>query len=124
VSGTSPKFLVEDERGVRWKVKLGEEGKSETAAARLLWAAGYIVDEDYYRAEIRVRELTRLARGQQFVSGNTISGARLERDTPDTGSTTWDWHDNPFVGTRSWSSICRSAPTRPPRSRPSCPRRG
>ena len=48
-SGTSPKFEVEDEHGVRWKVKLGEEAKSETAATRLLWAAGYVVDEDYYR---------------------------------------------------------------------------
>ncbi len=47
--GTSPKFEVEDEHGVRWKVKLGEEAKSETAATRLLWAAGYVVDEDYYR---------------------------------------------------------------------------
>ena len=34
--GTSPKFEVEDEHGVRWKVKLGEEAKSETAATRLL----------------------------------------------------------------------------------------
>jgi hypothetical protein len=38
--GTSPKFEVEDEHGTKWKVKLGEEAKSETAATRLLWAAG------------------------------------------------------------------------------------
>ena len=103
--GTSPKFVVEDEYGVRWKVKLGSEAKSETAAARLLWAAGYVVDEDYYRTEIHVRELTRLARGQQFVSGNTITGARLERDTPDPESTTWSWYDNPFVGTREFNGL-------------------
>src|SRR6476620_8453431 len=36
--GTAPKFVVVDEHGARWKVKLGEEGKSETAASRLLWA--------------------------------------------------------------------------------------
>ena len=34
--GTSPKFDVEDERGVIWKVKLGEEARSETAATRLI----------------------------------------------------------------------------------------
>src|SRR5215216_877650 len=32
-SGTSAKFDVEDERGVRWKVKVGEEARGETAAA-------------------------------------------------------------------------------------------
>ena len=46
LSGTSPNFEVEDERGVRWKVKLGVEARSEVAAARLLWAAGYSVDEE------------------------------------------------------------------------------
>src|SRR5438034_6619342 len=29
-NGTSPKFDVKDERGTKWKVKLGEETKSET----------------------------------------------------------------------------------------------
>ena len=43
-----------DEQGVLWKVKLGQEPQSETAATRLLWAAGYFVDEDYYMAEFRV----------------------------------------------------------------------
>src|SRR5204863_4595053 len=53
-AGTSPKFDVKDEHGTTWKVKLGEESKTETAAARLLWAAGYVVDEDYYLATMRV----------------------------------------------------------------------
>lgn len=76
-SPTSPKFVVEDEHGTTWKVKLGEEAKSETAATRLLWAAGYDVDEDYYRPHIRVQGLPRLARGQEFVShGDTVTGAR------------------------------------------------
>src|SRR5215212_4965370 len=37
--GSSPKFVVEDANGVRWKVKLGDEARSETAATRLLWAS-------------------------------------------------------------------------------------
>ena len=53
-SGTSPKFDVEDENGAKWKVKLGHEVKSETAATRLVWAAGYFTDEDYYRPQIHV----------------------------------------------------------------------
>ena len=51
---TSPKFDVTDRQGVEWKVKLGEEPRSETAAARFLWAAGYFVDEDYYLPAFRV----------------------------------------------------------------------
>src|SRR5260370_38547666 len=47
MKGTSPKFDVKDDQGVEWKVKLGQEPQSETAASRPMWAAGYFVDEDY-----------------------------------------------------------------------------
>jgi hypothetical protein len=104
--GTSPKFEVLDEHGIKWKVKLGEEAKSETAATRLLWAAGYLVDEVYYRPSIRVLGLPRLARGREFVSeGDTVSGARLEREREPGTSTTWSWYDNPFVGTREFNGL-------------------
>jgi hypothetical protein len=107
-TGTSPKFEVEDEHGVRWKVKLGEEAKSETAATRLLWAAGYVVDEDYYRPGIRVVGLPRLARGQEFVTDEgVVTGARLERQGGGGGeeAITWSWYDNPFVGTREFNGL-------------------
>ena len=84
----------------------GEEAKSETAATRLLWAAGYVVDEDYYRPQIHVQGLTRLARGQEFVSnGDTVTGARLERETEGEESSTWSWYDNPFIGTREFNGL-------------------
>ena len=105
-AGTSPKFDVVDERGIKWKVKLGEEARTESAASRLLWATGYTVDEDYYRPQIRVRGLPRLARGQEFVThGDTVTGVRLERDVPASDSVTWDWYDNPFVGTREFNGL-------------------
>jgi len=106
-SGTSPKFEVEDEHGVRWKVKLGEEARSETAATRLLWAAGYVVDEDYYRPGIRVVGLPRLARGQEFVTDEgLVTGARLERQSGGSEeAAVWSWHDNPFVGTREFNGL-------------------
>jgi hypothetical protein len=66
--GTSPKFDVEDAQGVQWKVKLGQEPRSETAATRLLWAAGYFVDEDYYLVNLRVTNIPTLRRGRKFVS--------------------------------------------------------
>jgi hypothetical protein len=106
VNGTSPKFEVEDENGVTWKAKLGEEVHGETAAARLLWAAGYLVDEDYYRPQIRVRGMKTLTRGQQFVSADGVAtGVRLERDVPSADSSAWSWYDNPLLGTREFNGL-------------------
>ena len=45
---TQPKFDVMDAQGGSGGVKLGEEPQAETAATRLVWAAGYFVDEDYF----------------------------------------------------------------------------
>ena len=52
MDGTNPKFSAEDERGVRWKVKLGVEAQPETVATRLVWAVGYFADEDYYLPQV------------------------------------------------------------------------
>ena len=54
MQATSPKFDVKDDQGVQWRVKLGQEPQSETAATRFLWAAGYFVDEDFYLPELKV----------------------------------------------------------------------
>src|SRR5262245_45281007 len=47
LGGSSPKFVIRDQDGAEWKVKLGSEARAETAATRLIWAAGYYTDEDY-----------------------------------------------------------------------------
>src|SRR5436190_17508213 len=104
-AGTSPKFEVEDENGVKWKVKLGAEVKSETAATRFVWAAGYFVDDAYYRHEIRVQGLPKLSRGQEFVSGDTVTDVRLESAGKNGDSQDWSWFENPFVGTRELNGL-------------------
>ena len=105
-SGTAPKFEVEDENGVKWKVKLGPEVKPETAASRLVWAAGYYVDEDYYRSEIHVDGLKRLSRGQKYVrNGNTVMDVRLERHRSGPDPENWSWYRNSFVGTREFNGL-------------------
>lgn len=105
--GTAPKFEVVDEQGVRWKVKLGEEAKSETAATRLIWAAGYFTDDDYYLAELRVESMPKLSRGHELVSGDgVIRGARLERGVKGQKKTgTWSWFKNPFTGTKELNGL-------------------
>ena len=78
--GHSPRIDVKDAQGVVWKVKMGEESHSEVAASRLLRAAGYFVDEDYYLPTIKVNRLPKLHRGGEFVSsGGTIRSVRLIR---------------------------------------------
>lgn len=107
LAGTSPKFDVVDGQGVTWKVKLGEESQTEVAATRLVWAAGYFTDEDYYLAELTVTGLPALKRGQQFVSpAGVVHSARMERKPVSAKKLgTWDWFDNPFVGTRELNGL-------------------
>lgn len=105
-SGTAPKFDVEDENGTKWKVKLGPEVKSETAATRLMWAAGYFADEDYYRPQIRVEGMKRLSRGQQYVSdGGLVREVRLKRHGGGKEMKNWSWSQNPFAGTREFNGL-------------------
>lgn len=108
MNGTSPKFEMKDGSGVRWKVKLGEEPQAETAATRLLWAAGYFVDEDYYLPELKVEGLTSLRRGGKSAvsSGGIVRNVRLKRKDKDNKKTgNWDWNKNPFVGTREFNGL-------------------
>jgi hypothetical protein len=105
-AGSQPKFDVEDENGIKWKVKLGPEVKAETAATRLLWAAGYYVDDDFYRSQIQVEGMPRLARGRQFVHDNdTVVGVRLKRDRKSDADKYWSWYANPFDGTREFNGL-------------------
>ena len=105
--GTSPKFEVIDDQGVQWKAKLGEEARSETAATRLVWAAGYFTDEDYYLPKLRVAKLPKLDRGNQFVSkSGVVRGVRLERKlTGQKKTENWSWFKNPYVGTKELEGL-------------------
>lgn len=107
LDGTSPKFDVEDAHGVKWRVKLGEEPQSETAATRLIWAAGYFVDDDYYLPEVKVEGLPKLKRGDEFVGlDGTVHRARLERRPKDEKKLeNWDWFHNPYDGTRELNGL-------------------
>ena len=105
-SGESPKFEVRDSRGDIWKIKLGPEAQAETVATRLVWAVGYFAEEAYYFDEVRIENLPRLSRGQDYVRGNIVRGARFEtkRANMKRGST-WGWQKNPFESTRELSGL-------------------
>ncbi len=104
--GTLPKFDVVDARGVKWRVKLGPEAQSETAATRLVWAAGYNAEEAYYFDRARIDGMQKLSRGQKYVEGDSVRGARFKphRKNVERGKQ-WDWNKNPFKGTRELNGL-------------------
>lgn len=104
--GGMPKFDVEDARGVKWRVKLGPEAQSETAASRLLWAVGYNAEESYYLDRARINGMRKLSRGQKYVDGESVRGARFEprRENVKRGKE-WGWSKNPFKNTRELNGL-------------------
>lgn len=105
-TGASPKFRVKDANGVNWTVKYGIEAQSETVATRLVWAMGYFAEEAYYFERAEIKNLPRLSRGQEFVSGSVVRGVRFEpRRKGATRGAIWDWLKNPFVGTRELDGL-------------------
>jgi hypothetical protein len=108
LDGTNPKFVVKDRDGEKWKVKLGQEARPETAASRLTWAAGYFADEDYLVPVLHVRDLpSRLKRGQQLINPDgSMNDARLKREPEDEKKAgEWRWRNAPFVGTREFNGL-------------------
>jgi hypothetical protein len=105
--GESPKFEVEDSRGVVWTVKLGEEAQAETVATRLVWAVGYFAEEAYYFDEVQIDNLPKLKRGRDFVlSEGIVTGARFEPERHNlTEGPAWDWNENAFRGTRQLNGL-------------------
>lgn len=108
LEGSNPKFDVVDHQGVHWKVKLGAEARPETVATRLVWAAGYAADEDYFADEIHVDNMpARLHRGQHLIEPNgVVRHVRLKRNSNDRRAVgIWAWRQNPFTGTRELNGL-------------------
>ena len=107
MSGTSPKFDVRDSEGRKWRAKVGAEAQPETVATRLLWAVGYVANENYLFPELKVESLpTQLRRGKEFVSGDTVKRVRLQRN-PDgmKKDGDWSWKDKALAGSREFNGL-------------------
>jgi hypothetical protein len=108
MNGTAPKMVITDADGTKWKVKLGLETHSETAANRLIWAAGYFADEDYFLPDLQVENIpSTLHRGDKFIEPNGIvHNARLKRYLKgEEKAGNWQWKENPFTGTREFNGL-------------------
>src|SRR5260370_27466544 len=109
LAGSNPKFVVKDDAGVKWKVKLGSEAKPETVASRLVWAIGYFANEDYFLPELKVNNMpAHLQRkhAEKFIRADgVIPDARLKRHGDEKKVGEWEWRNNPFSGTREFNGL-------------------
>jgi hypothetical protein len=107
MDGTSPKFVVTDADGTKWSVKLDAEAHPEAVASRLVWAAGYFADEEYYLSSFQVQGIPELHRGEKYVEPNgVVHNARFKRSVRgEAKEGPWKWKDNPFSGTRELNGL-------------------
>jgi hypothetical protein len=92
--GYSKKYRIRDAAGRVWVAKIGKEAQSETAAVRLLWAAGYETEINYLVPRLRIP-------GQ-----GTFENVRLEaRPRSLKRLDEWEWDKNPFVGSNEFQGL-------------------
>ena len=109
-TGSNPCLSLTDARGRTWRVKWGDEVRSETFVTRLAWAAGYHVEHAYFVPAGRIENLGELGRARSCVGEDcTFKDARFERDEQGVRKLFdehgWSWGENPFVGTRELAGL-------------------
>ncbi len=76
--GTAPKVNVRDSSGAQWIVKFGEEVKAENFASRIVWAAGYFADANYFVPSGKIEGVGELGRAKDFIRDGNFTDARFE----------------------------------------------
>lgn len=108
--GSNPSLSVKDSKGRVWRVKWGDEVRSETFATRFVWAAGFHAEANYFIPEGEIEGITKLERAEQCIEdGCRFKDARFELDEKGVvkmfDEHGWAWNDNPFVGTRELNGL-------------------
>jgi hypothetical protein len=108
--GSNPCLSVRDARDRTWRVKWGDEVRSETFATRLAWSAGYYVETAYFIPRGRIEGVGKLERARDCIGeDHAFKDARFELDEDGVDKLFdehgWSWNDNPFVGTRELNGL-------------------
>ncbi|GAC1415373.1 MAG: hypothetical protein NVSMB62_02900 [Acidobacteriaceae bacterium] len=104
-SGKTSRFYAHDGAGRHWTVEAGRDARPEVAASRLLWAAGYLTDDDYVIWKANVAGL-QLRSSKRYVRGGSLYDTRFSRRVDgQTKVGTWQWRKNPFTGTRELNGL-------------------
>ncbi|HEX8119456.1 MAG TPA: hypothetical protein VF521_19410, partial [Pyrinomonadaceae bacterium] len=97
--GFSPKYRVRDASGRVWVAKLGSEAQSETAATRLVWAAGYMTEVNYLAPCVRLPGIKKIKKEVERCAGGGFANVRFEaRPAGVKRLDEWRWKENPFRG--------------------------
>jgi hypothetical protein len=103
--GYSTKFRVKDASGREWVAKLGEEAQTETAAVRLVWAAGYVTEINYLARCAHIPG-AQVEKKVERCEGDGFANVRFEaRPKGVKRLGLWEWKNNPFVGTRQLQGL-------------------
>jgi hypothetical protein len=110
LSGSQPCVSVRDGRGLKWRVKWGDEVNAEALATRLAWAAGYFAEVTYFVADGHIEGVQDLQRAAACVDERChFRDARFELEEEGVSKHfdehSWAWNDNPFVGTRELNGL-------------------
>ena len=109
-TGSQPCVSVADGRGRRWRVKWGDEVRSETFAVRLVWACGYYSETTFFVPEGTIDGASDLQRARSCIDEQCrFTDARFEIDDPGVKKMFeehgWAWNDNPFLGSRELQGL-------------------
>lgn len=98
-----PRFYVHDAAGRKWMIEAGRDARPEVAASRLLWAVGYLVDDDYVVWKANVQGL----RGaKRYLRNGSLYDTRFARRVDgQTKIGIWQWKRNAFTGTRELNGL-------------------
>jgi hypothetical protein len=110
LTGSQPCMSVRDAKSRKWRVKWGDEVRTETLATRLAWAAGYFVETTYFVPEGQIDSATDLKRTAECLDENArFRDARFELEEEGVikhfNEHSWAWNDNPFVDTRELNGL-------------------
>src|SRR5215212_10325260 len=106
--GYSVKWRVRDASGKKWVVKLGNEARPETAATRLVWAAGYPTEVNYLVPCVKITNAPKPPKDKSVkrCEKDGFANVRFEARPGDAKRLDeWSWTDNPFKGTREMNGL-------------------
>ncbi len=110
-TGSQPCVSVRDGRQRLWRVKWGNEVRSEAFAVRFAWACGYFAEVNYFVPAGRIHNIATLQRTHDCIDLRTgdFTEARFELDDTSVKKLfeehSWQWDNNPFVGSAELSGL-------------------
>jgi hypothetical protein len=105
-TGYSVKYHVKDGAGKTWVVKVGNEARPETAAARLVWALGYPTEIHYLVPCVHIPGAAKPRKDVPRCEGDGFADARFEARPEDVQRLDiWSWKSHPLADTKEFKGL-------------------